>query len=121
MSRFIWDLSCGEKETAFFENAMAALLQVTELPSDQTEVTDGERRYGNLLFNICQEVIRTGKKGRPKTTLKEGVEVRVKNKGSQSQKTGPKHPKYHAPQPEHPETKPNLENGQILAQSCGNT
>ena len=46
--------------------------------------TDGERRYGNLLFEICQEVLRTGKPGRPKKTLPKGVKVRIKNKGSQS-------------------------------------
>jgi len=78
-SRFIWELSCGEKETELFENAMATLLQVIKQTDDLSLVTDGEHRYGNLLFDICQEVIRTGKKGRPKTTLEEGVKVRIKN------------------------------------------
>ena len=114
-SRFIWELSCGERETALFENAMATLLQVIEQTDDLSLLTDGERRYGNLLFDICQEIIRTGQVGRPKTTLKEGVKVRVKNKGSQAHKTGPKRPKYQAPQPEHPDTKPNIENEQIHA------
>jgi len=114
-SRFIWELSCGEKETALFENAMATLLQVIEQTDDVSLVTDGERRYGNMLFDICQEVIRTGKKGRPKTTLEQGVKVRVKNKGSQAHKTGPKRPKYQAPQPEHPKTKQNLEDKDIHA------
>jgi hypothetical protein len=114
-SRFIWELSCGEKETSLFENAMKTLAQVIEETDDLSLVTDGERRYGNLLFDICKEVIRTGKVGRPKTTLKEGVKVRVKNKGSQAHKNGPKRPKYQAPQPEHPETKPNLDDSQIHA------
>ncbi len=61
---------------------MATLVQVIEETDDLSLVTDGERRYGNLWFDICKEVIRTGKVGRPKTTLKEGVKVRVKNKGS---------------------------------------
>ncbi len=86
-SRFIWDLSCFDMETALFENAMATLLQVIEQTDDLSLVTLGSRRYGNLLFDICQEVIRTGQVGRPKTTLKEGVKVRVKNKGSQATKT----------------------------------
>ncbi|RKZ93501.1 MAG: hypothetical protein DRR19_01000 [Candidatus Parabeggiatoa sp. nov. 1] len=47
--------------------------------------------------------------------MKEGVKVRVKNQGSQAHKTGPKRPKYQAPQPEHSETKTNLEDEQIHA------
>jgi len=114
-SRFIWELSCGKKETALFENAIATVFQVIEQTEDLSLVTDGERRYGNLLFDICHEVIRTGQVGRPKTTLKEGIKVRVKNKGDQAHKTGPKRPKYQAPQPEHPDTKSNIENKQIHA------
>ena len=56
--------------------------------------------YGNVLFEICKQVINTGKVGRPKTTLPEGIRVRVKNKGSQSHKKGPKRAKYQAPQKE---------------------
>jgi PHP family Zn ribbon phosphoesterase len=77
--------------------------------------SDGERRYGNLLFDICQEVIRTGKSGRLKTTIKKGVKVRVKNKGSQAHKAGPKRPKYQAPQSEHPDTNQNIEDKDIHA------
>jgi hypothetical protein len=57
-----------------------------------------------VLFDICQTVIRTGPRGRPRQTLPEGVHVRVKNKGSQAHRRGPKRPKYQAPQPEHPNT-----------------
>jgi len=60
-------------------------------------------------------VIRTGQVGRPKTTFKEGVKIRVKNKGSQTHKKGPKRPKYQSPKPEHPFTPKNLENKQIHA------
>ena len=97
-SRFIWELSCGEKDTALFNKAIETLSLVIEQTDDLSLVTDGERRYGNILFDICKEVIRTGEVGRPKTNLKEGVKVRVKNKGSQSHKKGPKRPKYQAPQ-----------------------
>ena len=27
--------------------------------------TDGEKRYSQLIFDICNEVLRTGKRGRP--------------------------------------------------------
>jgi hypothetical protein len=114
-SRFIWELSCGEKETELFQMAMETLAQVIEQTDDLSLVTDGERRYGNLLFEICQEVVKTGRAGRPPTTLKKGVKVRVKNKGSQSAKRGRKRPKYQAPHREHPETEQNLENQDVHA------
>lgn len=71
---------------------------------DLTLMTDGERRYGNLLFDICRQALRTGQVGRPRLTLPKGVKVRLKNKGDQKRRQGPKRPKYEAPQAEHPET-----------------
>jgi transposase-like protein len=65
-SRFIWELECGLRATSLFEHAMQTLGQVIEQTEDLTLFTDGERRYGNLLFEICQEVVRTGQVGRPK-------------------------------------------------------
>jgi transposase-like protein len=65
-SRFIWELRCGQRETELFQQAMDTLAQVIAQTEDLTLVTDGERRYGNLLFDICQETIRTGQVGRPK-------------------------------------------------------
>ena len=103
-SRFLWELQCGPKEESLFRAAMETLNQVLAQTQDLTLVTDGERRYGNLLFEICRQALRTGKVGRPRQTLPKGVKVRVKNKGSQAHKKGPKRPKYQAPQPEHPET-----------------
>ena len=66
--------------------------------------TDGERRYGNLLFEICHELVKNGKPGRPTKTFKKGVHVRLKNKGSQAHKKGRKRPKYQSPWREHPAT-----------------
>jgi hypothetical protein len=114
-SRFIWELECGEKERGLFEAAMRTLTQVIEQTQDLALLTDGERRYSEVLFDICQEVLRTGKPGRPKHMLPKGVKVRVKNKGSQAHKRGPKRPKYQAPCPEHPDTAQNLTNLQIHA------
>lgn len=68
-SRFIWELQCGERDTELFKQAIATLAQVIEQTDDLTLLTDGERRYGNLLFEICQELIRTGRVGRPKKPL----------------------------------------------------
>lgn len=103
-SRFIWEMSCDEKTESLFAQAIETLVRVIEQTDELTLLTDGERRYGNLLFDICQETIRTGKPGRPKTTLAPGVTARIKNKGNQSRQLGRKRPKYQAPCSEHPET-----------------
>ena len=72
--------------------------------NDLSLFTDGERRYGNLLFEICYELVKNGQPGRPKKTFKRGVHVRIKNKGSQAHKKGAKRPTYQSPWAEHPET-----------------
>jgi transposase-like protein len=107
-SRFIWELSCGKKDRRLFMKAIKTLQKILATTDDLTIFTDGERRYGNILFEICYEIIKNGKQGRPKKTLKKGVKVRIKNKGSQAHKKGPKRPKYQAPWPEHPETEQNI-------------
>jgi transposase-like protein len=65
-SRFIWEMQCGERNADLFKQAIITLTQVIEQTDDLSLFTDGERRYGNLLFEICQEIIRTGQVGRPK-------------------------------------------------------
>ncbi len=114
-SRFIWVMDCGKKDKKLFKKAIRTLSKVIEKTGDTTLITDGERRYGNFLFEICQELVKTGKRGRPKTTLKKGVKVRIKNKGSQSKKRGRKRPKYQSPVSEHPNTLQDIENKDIHA------
>jgi hypothetical protein len=75
---------------------------------DTTFLSDGERRYGNALFELCAQTVRTGKRGRPRKTLPKGCRVRLKNKGGQRHRRGRKRPKYQAPQPEHPDTAPDF-------------
>ena len=104
-----------KKTSALFEAAINTLVKVVAQTADLTLMTDGERRYGNLLFKICREVIRSGQVGRPPVTLKAGVKVRIKNKGSQAHKKGPKRTKYQTPHPEHPNTVQNIENQDIHA------
>jgi hypothetical protein len=50
--------------------------QVVQQTNALALVTVGERRYGFVLFEICQTVIRTGQQGRPRRTLPEGVQRR---------------------------------------------
>jgi transposase-like protein/IS1 family transposase len=114
-SRFIWEMKCGQRTRSLFQAAMETLQQVIEQTQDLTLVTDGERRYGNLLFEICRQALRTGQVGRPRQTLPKGVKVRLKNKGSQAHHKGPKRPKYQAPQPEHPDTPPDVADEDIHA------
>jgi hypothetical protein len=103
-TRFLWDMHCGRKDRKMFKKAMGLLCQVIQQTGDLTLLTDGERRYGSLLFELCSQALHTGKRGRPRKTLPKGVKVRLKNKGSQRHKRGPKRPKYQAPYPEHPDT-----------------
>ena len=114
-SRFIWELSCGQKDRSLFRKAIKKIEKLINQTQDFKLITDGERRYGNVLFEICYELIKDGKPGRPKKTLKKGIQVRIKNKGSQAHKKGRKRPKYQAPCPEHPETKQEIENKDIHA------
>jgi hypothetical protein len=88
---------------------------VINTTGDLALITDGERRYGQVLFELCSELVRTGKRGRPPKTLLKGVQVRIKNKGSHAHKRGRKRPKYQAPCREHPQTSSAIENAQIHA------
>ncbi|MFT4693857.1 MAG: hypothetical protein ACI8TE_000755 [Francisella sp.] len=58
-SRFIWELSCGEKDQELFMKAIKVLVSVIDQREDITLVTDGERRYCNCLFQICHELLKT--------------------------------------------------------------
>ncbi len=79
-SRFIWEMNCGNKDRALFKKAIETMAELVDQTEDITLLTDGERRYGNILFEICHELLRTGKPGRPRKTLKKGVTVRVKTR-----------------------------------------
>jgi hypothetical protein len=103
-TRFLWDMQCGRKDHKLFQKAMRLLGHVIERTGDLTLLTDGERRYGSLLFELCSEALRIGKRGRPKKMLPQGVKERRKNKESQRRRRGPKRSKYQAPYPEHPDT-----------------
>src|ERR671924_2313925 len=114
-SRFIWELRCGRKDRKLFKRAIRTLVKVINTTGDLALITDGERRYGQVLFNLCSELVRTGKRGRPPRTLPKGIQVRVKNTGSRAPKRGRKRPKYQAPCREHPQTSSAIENTPIQA------
>jgi len=114
-SRFIWALDCGKKDRRLFKKAIKTLNKIVKHTNDLSLFTDGERRYGNLLFEICYALVKNGQPGRPKKTFKRGVHVRIKNKGSQAHKKGPKRPKYQSPWAEHPETNRTIAESDIHA------
>jgi transposase-like protein len=114
-SRFIWALECGKKGRDLFLSAIQTIIDIAAQTGDLTLVTDGERRYSLLLFEVCQELFYSGRRGRPRKVLRRGVRVRLKNKGSQSHRRGRKRQKYEAPCSEHPETPQNLSNSEIHA------
>lgn len=103
-SRFIVDQKCGEKNKDLFRSVMEKVCVYIDNAGDVSFYSDGERRYGNTLFEMCSEVLETGKRGRPPRVLPRGVKIRVKNKGGQKHKRGRKRPKYQAPWREHPDT-----------------
>jgi len=72
-SRFLWELDCGHKDEQLFQAALALLCQVIQQTQDLTLLTDGERRYGKILFALCHQVIHDGRPGRPKKRLPPGV------------------------------------------------
>ncbi len=114
-SRFIVEQRAGEKNASLFKSVMATVCEYCGQTNDFTFLSDGERRYGNILFELCCETLRTGKPGRPRKVLPPGVRVRIKNKGSQKHKKGPKRQKYQAPQKEHPDTSQDLKVSEIHA------
>jgi len=83
-TRFIIEQRCGKKDAELFQAVMNTVAAYIEQSDDLTFLSDGERRYGNTLFELCAEVLQDGRRGRPPKTLPEGVKVHVKNKGSQN-------------------------------------
>ncbi len=65
-SKFIWHMECGYRQKRLFKRAIATLVKVAQNTEQTTLLTDGEKRYGTTLFEVCSETIRTGKRGRPK-------------------------------------------------------
>ena len=104
-SRFIWTLKCGKKEQRLFLGAVITVAELFERSTDSIQLfTDGERRYSQLLFDICHEVLKTGKRGRPSKVLPKGLVIRLKNKSSKRRDAHGKLQKVEKPKSEHPQT-----------------
>ncbi|MEM9219857.1 MAG: hypothetical protein AAGD25_36705 [Cyanobacteria bacterium P01_F01_bin.150] len=103
-SRYIAVLECGVKQQHLFMKAVETIVSFFEQSKAVALFIDGERRYSQLLFDICHEVFRSGKAGRLKKVMKKNCVVRLKNKSSKRRDSEGKLKKIEAPKPEHPET-----------------
>ena len=104
-SRFIWTLKCGQKEQKLFLEAMLTVAELFERSTESVQLfTDGEKRYSQLLFDICNEVLKTGKRGRPSKVLPKGLMIRKKNKSSKRRDSAGKLKNVETTKAEHPET-----------------
>jgi len=50
-SRFIVDQRCGKKDAALFKSVMGTVCKFVRRTGDLSFLSDGERRYGNTLFD----------------------------------------------------------------------
>jgi hypothetical protein len=62
-----------KKEKALFLQAIERFTELIKQTDEISLLTDGERRYSHILFDICHESLRTSKPGRPRKVLSEGV------------------------------------------------
>ena len=97
-SRYLAELDCGTKDQALFERVLENLIQLSS--QDIHFFSDGERRYSQTLFQLCQQS--KVQDGQAQKTLPDGLQVRLKNKGSREAENP--RPKYETPVPHAPKT-----------------
>ncbi len=85
-------LTNDTKNTLSFKVVMETVCGYIDHTDELFFLSNDERRYGNMLFELCSKALRTGKRGRPPRVLPKGVSVRVKNKGTPKHKKGRKCP-----------------------------
>jgi len=104
-SRFIWELPCGEKTQSLFENAGSG-----HRPDRRSVAVDG---WGTSLWKLfVRHLSRSDPHRQGGSSFddpKKGVKVRLKNKGAQKHKRGPKRSTIQAPIKEHPQTPQTLQ------------
>lgn len=115
-TRFLLEQRCGARDQALFTTVMTSVCALIARTDGLTFLSDGERRYGNTLFALCAEALHTGTRGRPAQTLPPAVHVRIKNKGDQRHRRGPKRQKYQAPWREHPDNTTTVPDADIHAE-----
>jgi transposase-like protein len=115
-SRFLADQQCGRNDATLFKKVMKSVAAQVRRTRDTTFLSDGERRYGNALFELGARTVRTGKRGPAPPDVAERLS-RAPQKQGRPTASGrvPKRPKYQAPQPEHPDTAPDFPEAAIHA------
>lgn len=114
-TRFLWTLKCGEKQRRLFLAAVATLAELFDQSDALVLFTDGERRYSQLVFDICHELFYSGKPGRPPQVLPKDFSIRLKNKSSKRRDSQGKLEKIETPKREHPETSIPIEDQDVHA------
>ncbi|MEO5345256.1 MAG: hypothetical protein H7834_02620 [Magnetococcus sp. YQC-9] len=56
-SRFLVDQRCGKKDSKLFKAVMKAVCRFVRQTGNFSFFSDGERRYGQTLFDLCAEVL----------------------------------------------------------------
>ena len=79
-NRFLLESRCSRKDKQLFEQTLTRLAKLIEQTGGIRFLTDGARLYESLLFEICHDVIRTGKQRFSRKRLPKGVRARLKNK-----------------------------------------
>jgi hypothetical protein len=57
-SRFIINQKCGKKDAKLFSTVMKSVCKIAQQTKDLTFLSDGERRYGNTLFELCAKKLK---------------------------------------------------------------
>lgn len=90
-SRYLLDMRCGAKEQELFNVVLQNVL--TLAADDISFFSDGERRYGNTLFDLCHYW--STQKNKAFRSLPPHLHVRLKNKASAQRESG--RPTYESP------------------------
>ncbi|MEL7004269.1 MAG: hypothetical protein AAFN93_16235 [Bacteroidota bacterium] len=79
-NRFLLESHCGRKDKRRFGQALTRLAKLIEKTGSIRLLIDGERLYASILFELCHDVIRTGKQRYSRKRLPKGVRARLKSK-----------------------------------------
>ena len=81
---------------------MRSVAMYMKRTQDTTFLSDGERRHGNALFELCAQTVRTGKRGRPRKDVAKKAAVCVSKQGQPTASARSQASKYQAPSPNIP-------------------
>jgi transposase-like protein len=96
-SRFVWHMECGYRDKRLFKRAIKTMADVAKRTKQTTLITDGEKRYGTTLFEVCSEVLRTSQRGRPKKPYPRAYALLVRTKAPERENGAGNHRNINVP------------------------